>query len=182
MSWLELGVFHSQDNLGRRHRPLGRTHSVVLAGCSVGCDASDDDDQPWMAASIDWPWSQMLKPLPGMVQWSVSSLLFAISMIYDCHTLGSHHTLGSLRHLHDCMHPCHITHSSPMLKQWPGMVKWSVSSLFFAISVIYDCMHPCHITHWALFAISMIYDCMHTCHITHWALFAISMIYDCMHT
>ena len=43
------------------------------------------------------------------------------------------------------------------------MVKWSVSSLLFAI---YDCMHPCHITHWALFAISMIYDCMHPCHIT----------------
>ena len=38
------------------------------------------------------------------------------------------------------------------------MVKWSVSSLLFAISMIYDCIHPCHITHWALFAISMIYD------------------------
>ena len=123
MSWLELGVFHSQDNLGRRHRPLGRTHSVVLAGCSVGCDASDDDDQPWMAASIDWPWSQMLKPLPGMVQWSVSSLLFAISMIYDCHTLGSHHTLGSLRHLHDCMHPCHITHIRPQCSS--SGLEWS---------------------------------------------------------
>ena len=96
---------------------------TLLSGCSVGCDASDDDDQPWMAASIDWPWSQMLKPLPGMVQWSVSSLLFAISMIYDCHTLGSHHTLGSLRHLHDCMHPCHITHIRPQCSS--SGLEWS---------------------------------------------------------
>ena len=94
--------------------------------------------------------------------------------------------ITALCHFHDiygCMHTCRITHCAPMLKRWSGMVRWSISSLCFAIFMIYDCMHPCHITHWSpmlkwwpgmvkwsvsslLFAISMIYDCMHPRHIT----------------
>ena len=108
-------------------------------------------------------WSPMLKQWPGMVKWSISSLLFAVFMIYDCR------------------HPCHITHWSPMLKRWPGKVQWSVSALLLAISMIYDSMHPCdtknglhaHLSHYSL-TISMIYDCMDTCHITHWSQMAIS--------
>ena len=69
-----------------------------------------------------------------------------------------------------------------MLKQWSGVVKWSILSLLFAISMKYDCRHPCHITHWSHIGsqcsdsglewsngISMIYDCMNPCHITHWS-------------
>ena len=118
------------------------------------------------------------------VAWNgqMVNIITALRHLHDIslHSPLSHHTLGSLCHLHDISLHAPLSHHTlvpkTMLKWWPGMVKWSISSLLIAISMIYHCIHPCHITPWAL--ISMIYDCMHPCHITVQSLlFAIFKIY-----
>ena len=101
---------------------------------------------------------------------TASTLVTSHFKIYGC--MQSHLSLEWSNGLyHRCF--ANITHSSPMLKQWPGwdgqMVNiitvtactlvishigpqcssGGLERLLFAIFMIYHCMHPCQITHWS---------------------------------
>ena len=159
-------------------------------------------------------WSGMVKwsGISLQVHLSHHTLRYMAACSHTCHLNGQmvciiaalrqHHTFvpnaqavawlgwsnGQYRHC-DCMHPCHITHSSPMLKWWPGKAALRhLHDISLQAPLSHHPLVPnaCHIAHWALFAISMINDCMHPwlSHQFHqkWSLssllFAISMIHD----
>ena len=102
-------------------------------------------------------WSPMLKWWSRMVKWSVSSLLFAISMIYDCmHPCHiTHWALFAISMIYDCMHPCHITTLSHH-KLVPNAQAGASPLDHHCSSPSLSCMtcHTCHITHWSQMAVS----------------------------